>query len=106
MDIMVKTIIRQEEQIGKLIRQMIDQHNRSMRKNVVISVIVEEYAETCQTNDIQKVQDFIQDMLQVHDEIEIRTVHCMEIHNENRSMVAKLKNFDDKKKLFEACKQL
>ena len=60
-------IIRHEEQISTLKRAVVDLQNRSMWKTVVISGIVEEIAEML-NQCIQKVQDFIQDKLQVHDE--------------------------------------
>ena len=82
MDIMVNTVIRQEEQTGALKRAVDDLQNRSMRKNVVISGIVEEIAEMSDQC-IHEVQDFIQDKLQVHDEIEIKTAHCMVIQKGN-----------------------
>ena len=41
----------------------------------------------------------MQDKLQVHDEIEIKTAHHMGMQKGNRTMVAKPKNIDDKKKL-------
>ena len=98
MDIMVNTVIRQEEQIVPLKREVVDLQN--MRKNILISGIVEEIAEMSDQC-IQKVQDFIQDKLQAHDEIEIKTAHHMGIQKGNRPMVAKLKNIDDKKKIFD-----
>ena len=51
---------------GTLKRAVVDLQNRSMRKNVVISGIVEEIAEMSDQC-IQKVQDFIQDKVQVLD---------------------------------------
>ena len=93
---MANAIIRQDEQIGTQKRAVIDLQNRSMRKNVVISGIVEEIAEM-PDQCMQKVQDFIQDKLQVHGEIEIKTAHCMGIQKGNRSMVAKLKTLMTRK---------
>ena len=102
---MANTIIRQEEQISTLNGAVVDLQNRSMRKNVVISRIVKEIAEMSDQC-IQKVQDFIQGKLQVHDEIEIKTAHLMAMQNGNRPMVAKLKNTDDKKKFFDNASNL
>ena len=67
--------------------------------NVVISGTVKEIAEMSDQC-IQRLQDFIQDKLHVHDEREIKTSHWIGIQKRNRPKVAKLKNIDDKKKLF------
>ena len=100
-NLLVDLVIRQDEQIQMLKERVTDLQSRSMKANVIISGIKEKEDEDCK----ELAKDFFKTKVKTEGEIEIEAAHRLGV-GQNRQMVVRLADVEDKAKIFENSKNL